>query len=429
MIQNSAKRIMHFCLSPNLCSARSDEEWKSMTVNINGRKYPLKRHSKETLAQAVRDNRAIAFLSESAQEKITAYAEIENGVVNRQALSMVMVQEEREDGRLPVLHHFSYFIPEKYHASVREQRQKVQQGMGETEKQSGICAKMQFLEANAEKPDIQTLKTLVGTPDELIEEGMLQDITAEPEMMSREREMEMLHADRNAFLGETCQAFRSYIYGYSPKAKSYEKVINALRFPTSVETYEIPELHIRRGEVYEFGKDDPEKHMAVIIDKLTMEEDARIISYCYADITVNQGQTKNDSVIGNCGTDGKDGITQSGTGVTGNTGTKGSNSKSGKKSCDVNAGKGGVGGPGQPGKDGGNGGNGGSGSTLTCTFSHVEGTFPRVCCSGGKGGSGGVGGEGGDGGAGSAPGAVGTPGKSGDSGNSGDAGKINITQI
>lgn len=206
-------------------------------------------------------------------------------------------------------------------------------------------------------------------------------------------------------------------------------MINALRFPTSVETYEIPELHIRRGEVYEFGKDDPEKHMAVIIDKLTMEEDARIISYCYADITVNQGQTKNDSVIGNCGTDGKDGITQSGTGVTGNTGTKGSNSKSGKKSCDVNAGKGGVGGPGQPGKDGGNGGNGGSGSTLTCTFSHVEGTFPRVCCSGGKGGSGGVGGEGGDGGAGSAPGAVGTPGKSGDSGNSGDAGKINITQI
>lgn len=150
MIQNSAKRIMHFCLSPNLCSARSDEEWKSMTVNINGRKYPLKRHSKETLAQAVRDNRAIAFLSESAQEKITAYAEIENGVVNRQALSIVMVQEEREDGRLPVLHHFSYFIPEKYHASVREQRQKVQQGMGETEKQSGICAKMQFLEANAE---------------------------------------------------------------------------------------------------------------------------------------------------------------------------------------------------------------------------------------------------------------------------------------
>lgn len=304
------------------------------------------------------------------------------------------------------------------------------------------AASLGFTFYRIEVPDIQTLKTLVGTPDELIEEGMLQDITAEPEMMSREREMEMLHADRNAFLGETCQAFRSYIYGYSPKAKSYEKVINALRFPTSVETYEIPELHIRRGEIYEFGKDDPEKHMAVIIDKLTMEEDARIISYCYADITVNQGQTKNDSVIGNCGTDGKDGITQSGTGVTGNTGTKGSNSKSGKKSCDVNAGKGGVGGPGQPGKDGGNGGNGGNGSTLTCTFSHVEGTFPRVCCSGGKGGNGGNGTKGGTGGTGGPGGDAsghcgagkqgeggngGVGGSGGDGGNGGNGGDVILT--
>lgn len=151
MVQDSTKRIMHFCLSPNFCSAKSKEEWKGMTVNINGQKYPLRRHSKETLAQAVRDNMAIAFLSESAQEKITAYAEIESGEVNRQALSMVMVQEEREDGRLPVLHHFSYFIPEKYHASVREQREKVKQRMSGTENLPGICAKMQFLEADVEK--------------------------------------------------------------------------------------------------------------------------------------------------------------------------------------------------------------------------------------------------------------------------------------
>lgn len=304
------------------------------------------------------------------------------------------------------------------------------------------AASLGFTFYRIEVPDIQTLKTLVGTPDELIEEGMLQDITAEPEMMSREREMELLHSDRNAFLGETCQAFRSYIYGYSPKAKSYEKVINALRFPTSVETYEIPELYIRRGEVYEFGKDNPEKHMALVIDKLTMEEDAKIISYCYADITVNQGETKNDSVIGNCGTDGKDGITQSGTGVTGNTGTKGSNSKSGSKSCDVNAGKGGVGGPGQPGKDGGNGGNGGNGSTLTCTFSHVEGTFPKVCCSGGKGGKGGNGTKGGTGGAGGPGGDAsdhcgagaqgdggtgGAGGRGGDGGDGGNGGDVILT--
>ena len=112
MAQDPRKETLHFCLSPAFCSAGSagrDGEWKGMTVNIGGRKYPLKRHSRETLAQAARDNMAIAFLSESAQEKITAYAQIESEAVNRQALSMVMVQEEQEDGRLPVLHHFSYF--------------------------------------------------------------------------------------------------------------------------------------------------------------------------------------------------------------------------------------------------------------------------------------------------------------------------------
>lgn len=304
------------------------------------------------------------------------------------------------------------------------------------------AASLGFTFYRVDVPDIQTLKTLVGTPDELIEEGLLQDITAEPEMMSREREMELLHADRNAFLGETCQAFRSYIYGYSPKAKSYEKVINALRFPTSVETYEIPELYIKRGEVYEFGKDDPEKHMAVVIDKLTMEEDARIISYCYADITVNQGQTKNDSVIGNCGTNGTDGTTPEGTGAAGTTGTKGSASKDGKHSCDVKAGKGGMGGTGLPGKSGGNGGNGGNGSTLTCTFSKVEGVFPKVCCSGGAGGKGGNGTQGGTGGAGGPGGDAsghcgagkqgdggtgGVGGRGGDGGDGGNGGDVILT--
>lgn len=153
MAQDPRKETLHFCLSPAFCSAGSagrDGEWKGMTVNIGGRKYPLKRHSRETLAQAARDNMAIAFLSESAQEKITAYAQIESEAVNRQALSMVMVQEEQEDGRLPVLHHFSYFIPEKYHAAVRNQRQKERLNIGETGSFSGICAKMQFLEEGTE---------------------------------------------------------------------------------------------------------------------------------------------------------------------------------------------------------------------------------------------------------------------------------------
>ena len=121
-----------------------------MTVNIGGRKYPLKRHSRETLAQAARENMAIAFLSESAQEKITAYARIGSEAVNRQALSMIMVQEEEEDGRLPVLHHISYFIPEKYRAAVRQKRRKESLHTGEAESFSGICAKMQFLEERPE---------------------------------------------------------------------------------------------------------------------------------------------------------------------------------------------------------------------------------------------------------------------------------------
>ena len=167
------------------------------------------------------------------------------------------------------------------------------------------AASLGFCFYRVEVPDLQTLKKLVGTPDELIEEGVLRDIMAEPEPMDAEREKELLRAERNAFLSQTCQAFRSYIYGYSPKAKSYEKAINALRFPTSVETYTIPELYIKRGEVYEFGKDDPEKHMALVIDRLTMEEGAKINNYCYADITVGQGSMNKGSVIGNCGTAGQ----------------------------------------------------------------------------------------------------------------------------
>ncbi|MBD5551099.1 MAG: hypothetical protein HDQ96_07990 [Lachnospiraceae bacterium] len=285
-----------------------------------------------------------------------------------------------------------------------------------------------------EVPDVQTLKSLVGTPDELIEKGLIDDITSAPEPMNSDREKELLRSNRDIFLKETCQAFRTYIYGHSNKAKSYEKIINMLRFPTSVDVYEIKDLYIKKGEVYVFGKDDSEQHTAVLIDKLTMEEDASIQNYCCADFTVKEGNLQNNAKIDNCGTHGPDGRTPESGGAAGTTGAKGENSKSGNKSCDRNAGKGDTGGSGDPGRNGGNGGNGGSGSTLTWTFSNVEGEFPQLCCYGGNGGNGGngtAGGKGGSGGPGGdssshcgagAQGDGGTGGAGGDGGNGGNGG-------
>lgn len=293
-------------------------------------------------------------------------------------------------------------------------------------------------------PDIKTLKSLMGTPDSLIEEGSREDITSPPMEMSRERETELLKTDRGLFLNETCDAYQTYIYGNSKDAESYERVINKLRFPSEVETYEIDELHLKEGEVREFGKENPEKHIAVLVNKLIMEKESEIRSYCFADFTVkDSGQIDKTAKMENCGTKGTDGNTPQQTGDAGTAGTKGEDAKSGSKSCDREAGAGGCGSAGGAGYPGGNGGNGGNGSTMTMTFSNVQGEFPEILCYGGAGGTGGSGSAGGTGGAGGAGGnasgecknggrqgaggAGGVGGDGGDGGHGGNGGDIILT--
>ena len=147
-MQTTINNRMHFCLG------KRDNDWTGMAVTVNGRKYPLEKHNEHTLKQAVLENNAIAFLAENAREKITAYADLDSDAIHRQSVNIIMVQEEITEGKLPVLHHFSYWIPEKYHRLARQNGRNTRQNTEKNNALSGICAKMQFLEA---QPDLHEM--------------------------------------------------------------------------------------------------------------------------------------------------------------------------------------------------------------------------------------------------------------------------------
>lgn len=140
------KQKFHFCLSRGM-------ELETMVVNINGIKYPLNQHDDSTRMLAARENRAISFLSETARDRITGYAEIERTQLNQNALSVITVEEYDGSGRLPVLHQFSYFIPERFHTLARQRRNKVRNSIIGTDR--GLSPKLCFLEEDMDEMSVR----------------------------------------------------------------------------------------------------------------------------------------------------------------------------------------------------------------------------------------------------------------------------------
>lgn len=232
---------------------------------------------------------------------------------------------------------------------------------------------------------------------------------------------------------DICQAYTTYIYGYSKKVQSYKEVIHKHYFPVQLPIFSAQDVIVTPGSplvlssdgdkpvVFNFhtvtiepgGKIINEGNSTILVDKLIQETSKELANAQQSDLT-NVGANGQD------GTDGQDG----GKGYQGSTGSPGSD---GKHSCSTEAGQGGTGGNGKPGEPGNNGMRGGDSGILHVTVDIVEGPVTLMSYggnggNGGKGGNGGQGGNGGDGGYSTSHCSAGPQGRGGNGGQGGNGG-------
>ncbi len=284
--------------------------------------------------------------------------------------------------------------------------------------------------------DVAHLKELCGMKDEVYTEAGRENLHHIPPAVSA-----IGYTITHKFDAHLCKALSAYVFGNSNLVKSYEDVINKLRFPMRIAVFTGQSITVSPGHPL-ILKGTDEHPFAAVYDTVTIENGGQIKtegpgkvsattinSQTSTEMLANASSPVNFLSLGGDGGSGGSG----GNGGIGTTGPTGSASKSGKSSCDTPAGKGGTGGIGGTGSNGNPGGNGGDAgevnySTQTLNGNFIAGSIGGNGGDGGNGGNGGQGGPGGPGGAssdhcgGGAQGNGGNGGPGGDGGNGGNGG-------
>lgn len=87
---------------------------EKLTLSIDGVNYPLFRHTEETRSRAKKSNAAMSMMTDAQLSRIGFYAKADAGGLSPDHLHRLLVTSEpgKNDGfTLPVLHHFSFYIP------------------------------------------------------------------------------------------------------------------------------------------------------------------------------------------------------------------------------------------------------------------------------------------------------------------------------
>lgn len=277
---------------------------------------------------------------------------------------------------------------------------------------------------------VDELKRIGGIPDDLYENGLMQEHHNSLEewnpARNRLEKSELTVKERDAL----CYAFKTYMFGNSKKVQSYKDAINQYYFPMQLALFAAKDVVVdpEHPLKIESQGDTP---VVVSFNTVTVKRGGVIENQALATWEVNQMvlEDQNNPVYNfiNIGTDGGAGGTPSPQGKAG-VGDKGSNAVEGDKCCKTKAGQGGKGQRGADGKPGVSGENGGDTKEVVAKIKIVDG--PLVALSvggnggvGGKGGKGGTGGDGGPGGNGTDHCSGGEQGPGGDGGDGGTGGK------
>ena len=294
--------------------------------------------------------------------------------------------------------------------------------------------------------NVDEVKALIGNADELVETQNLCNFMEEPEVWEKSSLMSRSELNYKE-VAQLCKAMQYYIYGDSRKVESYRDIINHLYFPMKSNVFLAGDIYVSEESPL-IIEGDRESVTSVVFNQVTMEKNAKQISYGMINITaeryISEAKDSNEACLllslGNPGCDGSDVKTEAGMGAQGENGRSG---ESDKDSCSIAAKNGQPGSTGNIGISGGNGANGTDGNPLVMTLADMDGYYD-VYSAGGNGGKGGEGGKGGKGGKGGSSagsngncgpsnagngGAGGTGGAGGNGGNGGNGGTINIKYI
>ena len=305
-------------------------------------------------------------------------------------------------------------------------------------------------------PDLDTLKEIAGTPDELHQMNAVQ-WNQKVEELSDKFDLSTLREHNNDNEELVCRLMNQYVYGDSDGVKACKELLARVYFPMEVAYYgnEKTDLVVDANTncyIGEEGKTSVCQFRNIILNQGSCLVYNGIVDISADNLTqlgdasktgnfVSIGQSGGDGGNGAAGGKGADGApTQNGT--DGMPGSSGSDGEDGKKSGTVTARiekiSGGmiyvcsIGGNGGNGGNGGKGGNAGDSAEVFIYCNSPEKiTMFHTAPKGGNGGDGGSGGDGGKGGNGDggSSGTSGTPGASGKAGAAGAAGKEGAVNI
>lgn len=88
---------------------------EKLRLIVNGKSYPLQQHNESSLKQAQRSNRALTMMSKDKLLELNYFVSIDEKNLAQDHLSRLQIvsDDNKEGFKLPKLHYFSYYIPEK----------------------------------------------------------------------------------------------------------------------------------------------------------------------------------------------------------------------------------------------------------------------------------------------------------------------------
>lgn len=138
---------------------------EKLTFSIDGVNYPLFRHTEETRNKAKASNAAMSLMTDGQLSRIGFYAKADADKLSSDGLHRLQVTSEPGEGdefTLPVLHHFSFYLPAGY------KREYISRMAAEKEKDGFFWdAKLSWFDL-----DFQTVRFLKGGAED---EEMLMD--------------------------------------------------------------------------------------------------------------------------------------------------------------------------------------------------------------------------------------------------------------